>query len=80
MQISGKTRLYGVIGDPIEHTLSPAIQNAAFAAMKMDCIFLAFHVKPAEVEKQSAACEAWASAELNVTMPHKNSVIAYLDQ
>jgi len=71
MQISGKTRLYGVIGDPIEHTLSPAIQNAAFAAMKMDCIFLAFHVKPAEVENAIRGMRGLGICGLNVTMPTK---------
>ena len=46
MVISGKTRVYGVIGDPIEHTLSPVMHNAAFEALKLDCVFLAFKVKP----------------------------------
>ena len=47
MDISGKTRVCGVIGDPIEHTLSPIMQNAAFNALKLDSTFLAFKVKPA---------------------------------
>ena len=49
MVISGKTRVCGVIGDPIEHTLSPIMHNAAFEALKLDYVFLAFKVKPAEV-------------------------------
>ena len=39
MEISGKTRVCAVIGDPIEHTLSPAIQNAAFSALKLDFVY-----------------------------------------
>jgi shikimate dehydrogenase len=39
MDVSGKTRVYGVIGDPIEHTLSPTLQNAAFKASGLDCTF-----------------------------------------
>ena len=50
MDISGKTRVCGVIGDPIEHTLSPIMHNAAFHAQKFDYTFLAFKVKPAELE------------------------------
>jgi shikimate dehydrogenase len=50
MDITGKTRVCGVIGDPIEHTLSPIMHNAAFDALKLDYAFLAFRVKSAEVE------------------------------
>ena len=50
MDISGKTRACGVIGDPIAHTLSPTIQNAAFNHLKLDFVFLAFHVKAVELE------------------------------
>ena len=45
MIISGKTRVCGVIGDPIAHTLSPIMHNAAFEAQKLDYVFLAFRVK-----------------------------------
>ena len=52
MVISGKTQVCGVIGDPIEHTLSPIMHNAAFEALKIDYVFLAFKVKAAEVGKR----------------------------
>ena len=42
MAVSGKTRVYGVIGDPIEHSLSPVMHNAAFEALGLDYVFLAF--------------------------------------
>ena len=58
MRISGKTRVCGVIGDPIEHTLSPAMHNAAFEHLKLDYVFLAFKVKPPKWRTLYAACEA----------------------
>ncbi len=80
MNITGKTRVFGVIGDPIEHSLSPAMQNAAFEHLKLDCVFLAFKVKPAEVENALRGVRGLGVCGLNVTMPHKNAVIAYLDE
>ena len=80
MVISGKTRVCGVIGDPIEHTLSPIMHNAAFEALKLDYVFLAFKVKPAEVGNAISGMRALSIHGLNVTMPHKNAVIKYLDE
>jgi len=80
MVISGKTRVCGVIGDPIEHTLSPIMHNAAFEALKLDYVFLAFKVKSAEVGNAISGMRALTIHGLNVTMPHKNAVIKYLDE
>ncbi len=80
MVISGKTRVCGVIGDPIEHTLSPIMHNAAFEALKLDYVFLAFKVKPSEVGNAISGMRALTIHGLNVTMPHKNAVIKYLDE
>lgn len=80
MIISGKTRICGVIGDPIEHTLSPIIQNAAFKALDLDYVFLAFKVSPNQVDKAIAGMRALEIVGLNVTMPHKEAVIKNLDQ
>jgi shikimate dehydrogenase len=78
--ISGKTRVCGVIGDPIEHTLSPIMHNAAFKALKLDFAFLVFKVKVADVEKAVSGMRALGIHGLNVTMPHKSAVINYLDE
>jgi shikimate dehydrogenase len=80
MMISGKTRVCGVIGDPIEHTLSPAIQNAAFSHLGLDFVFLAFRVKPAELEDAVRGIRGLGIHGLNVTMPHKSAVTAFLDE
>ncbi|MBK5133119.1 shikimate dehydrogenase [Candidatus Bathyarchaeota archaeon] len=80
MDISGKTKICGVIGNPIQHTLSPTIQNAAFNHLNLDFIFLAFKVRPAELEMAIQGMRSLDIHGLNVTMPHKNKVINYLDE
>ncbi len=80
MDISGKTRVCGVIGDPIEHTLSPTIQNAAFNHLNLDFVFLAFPVKAVELENAIHGMRSLGIHGLNVTMPHKSAVISYLDK
>jgi shikimate dehydrogenase len=69
----------GVIGDPIEHTLSPTMHNAAFNHLKLDFIFLAFRVKAAQLENAMRGMRGLGIRGLNVTMPDKNAVIKYLD-
>jgi shikimate dehydrogenase len=80
MNISGKTRVCGVIGEPIEHSLSPIMHNAAFQAVNLDYAFLAFRVKPAEVENAVNGMRALNIRGLNVTMPHKTAIINHLDR
>jgi shikimate dehydrogenase len=80
MGISGKTQVCGVIGDPIEHSLSPAIHNAAFKHLKLDFVFLAFRVKAADLDNAMRGVRGLGIRGLNVTMPHKIAVIRYLDE
>jgi shikimate dehydrogenase len=80
MTISGKTRVCGVIGDPIEHSLSPIMHNAAFEAVGLDYVFLAFKVKPACVADAVDGMRALNIRGMNVTMPHKKTVMANLDR
>ena len=80
MDISGKTRVCGVIGDPIEHTLSPPCITQLLKHLKLDYVFLAFRVKSAEVENAVNGMRALNIRGLNVTMPHKTTVIKFLDR
>src|SRR3990170_1157666 len=80
MEISGKTRVCGVIGDPIEHSLSPFMHNAAFAHLKLDFVFLAFRVKAAELENAVCGVRGLGIHGLNITMPHKSAVLKYVDK
>jgi shikimate dehydrogenase len=80
VNISGKTSVCGVIGDPIEHSLSPVMHNAAFECLNLDYAYLAFKVHPAGVGNALAGVRALGIVGLNVTMPHKKTVINYLDE
>lgn len=80
MTITGKTRVCGVIGEPIEHTLSPLMHNAAFETLRLDYVFLAFRVKPAQVESAVNGMRALNIRGLNITMPHKSTIIKHLDR
>lgn len=77
--MTGTTKLVGIIGDPVDGSLSPVMQNAAFESLGMDWAYFAFRI-PAGME--AAAMEAVRTidmAGLNVTMPLKPKVIPYLD-
>jgi shikimate dehydrogenase len=78
MQVSTKT--YCIIGDPIHHSLSPAIQNAAFAAKGLNCTFIAFRVPKAELRESIDSLRSINIAGFNVTTPHKTHVMMYLDE
>lgn len=78
--ITGKTRIVGIIGDPISGSLSPSMHNAAFREQGLDWVYTAFRVDKDELEAAVAAVRALNLAGLNVTMPHKKTVIEYLDQ
>lgn len=78
-QISGKTRLVGVMGDPIEHSISPAMHNMAFDAMGLDYVYVPFNVKKADLAKAVQAVKALNIRGLNVTIPHKVEIIPLLD-
>jgi len=70
----------GVIGDPIDHTLSPVMHNAAFKHLKLDFVFLAFRVKASELGDAICGMRGLGVHGLNVTMPHKDAVVEYLDE
>ena len=78
-QISGKTKLVGVMGDPIEHSVSPAMHNMAFNAMGLDYVYVPFNVKKADLAKAVQAVRALNIRGLNVTIPHKVEIIPLLD-
>ncbi|MBM3270881.1 MAG: shikimate dehydrogenase [Candidatus Sericytochromatia bacterium] len=73
------TRLYGVIGFPLGHTLSPALHNAAFAATGHDGVYVALPVAPARLADAMAGVRALRIAGLSVTVPHKVAVVDLLD-
>ena len=74
------THVAGVIGDPVRHSLSPAIHNAAFRALDLDWVYVAFPVAAGDGAAAVRAMRTLGLAGLNVTMPHKHEVLAELDQ
>lgn len=80
MDISGNTRVCAIIGDPVEHSLSPAMHNAAFKKMKLNLVYMAFTVTRSELKEAIQSARILGFRGLNVTMPHKNAVMKYLDE
>jgi shikimate dehydrogenase len=76
--IDAKTRLFGVIGNPVTHSLSPVMHNAALAAMDYPAVYLAFQVHAAA--GAAAAMRALNIKGLSVTIPHKVDIMPYLDE
>lgn len=77
---TGATRVAGVIGDPIRHSLSPVLHNAAFRALELDWIFLAFEVPEGEAAGAVAGMRALGLDGLSVTKPHKAAVATLVDR
>jgi shikimate dehydrogenase len=80
MEISGKTRVCAVIGDPVEHSLSPVMHNAAFKKLGLNLVYVAFKVTRNELKEAISGTRSLGLRGLNVTMPHKNAVMSYLDE
>ncbi len=78
--ISVKTRLCGLIGDPVEHSMSPVMHNAAFREIGLDYLYLPFRVKREELDKAIEGMRALNIRGLNVTIPHKVAVLQFLDE
>ncbi len=80
MEISGRTKVCCVIGNPIEHTLSPVMHNAAFEELNLDFVYLAFRVRTEELRDAIAGARSLGIHGLNVTMPHKTAVMKHVDE
>jgi shikimate dehydrogenase len=77
--IKATTKCFGVIGDPIGHSLSPLMQGWFFDRFKIDAAYLAFHVQSARLKACVEGMKALGIHGLNVTIPHKEAVLAYVD-
>ncbi|MCW3134769.1 MAG: shikimate dehydrogenase [Methanophagales archaeon] len=72
-------KIYGIIGDPIAHSLSPVMHNAAFEKLGMDAVYLAFRVSPEEVGDAIRGAKSLGIAGLNVTIPLKEKTLSFVD-
>ena len=75
-----KLKLFALIGDPVEQSLSPAIHNAAFRALGLNCAYIALRVPKPMLTDAIAGVRALGIAGLNVTIPHKIGIVGLLDE
>lgn len=80
LHLRGTTKVLGIIGHPVRHSLSPLMQNAAIQACGLDYIYVPFDVAPENVAVAVAGLKALGVAGFNVTIPHKTAVMPYLDE
>ncbi|HWS48072.1 MAG TPA: shikimate dehydrogenase [Acidimicrobiia bacterium] len=80
MTISGATRVAGVIGDPVTHSLSPVLHNAAYRELGIDWVYVAFAVPAGATKAALDAIRVLGLAGLSITMPHKTAAAAACDR
>lgn len=80
MNLTGRTRLVGVMGWPVSHSRSPAMHNAALQAAGLDVVYVPLPVDPANIGEAVRGLRALGFRGSNVTIPHKQTVIEYLDR
>lgn len=78
--INGKTKTIGLIGNPVEHTLSPFIHNMLAEKMKLNTVYVPFHVKNGNLKEAISGASALGILGTNVTVPYKVDVMPYIDE
>jgi Shikimate 5-dehydrogenase len=78
--VSGRSRVLGVFGYPVEHSLSPAMHNAAIAALGLHFIYIPFSVPPDEIGPAIRSLSVLGIIGVNLTIPHKERVLPFLDE
>src|SRR3984893_5972070 len=78
-KLSRSAKIYGVIADPIRHSISPAVHNRAFQSRRVDAVYLPFLVSPAYLKDFFLLAAKLPLAGFSVTIPHKQKIIRYLD-
>jgi shikimate dehydrogenase len=80
MLISGTTKLLGVMGYPIAHSLSPTMHNAALVDQGLDYVYVPLLVQPERLAEAMAGLTALGWAGCSVTIPHKQAIMAHLEE
>jgi len=78
--VHGTTRIIGIIGYPVRHSLSPVMQNSALQACGLDYVYVPFEVVPEELGNAVSGLKALGVSGFNVTIPHKTEVMSFLDE
>lgn len=74
------TKTYAIIGDPIDHSFSPALHNAAFLFLGLDCTYIAYRIPKGELEFGVEALKKIGISGFNVTIPHKVDMMKFLNE
>jgi len=74
------TKVFGIFGDPIGHSLSPVIHNAAFQSLNLPYYYVPFHVPKERLKEAVSGMAALGIGGINVTIPHKEAIIPFLDK
>ncbi|MBR2557827.1 MAG: shikimate dehydrogenase, partial [Methanobrevibacter sp.] len=80
MDIKGSTNIVGLIGHPVEHSFSPPMHNAAFDALGLDYVYVAFDVHPNDLKSAIEGAGSLNIKGFNVTIPHKVNVMEHLNE
>jgi 3-dehydroquinate dehydratase/shikimate dehydrogenase len=78
-KLAKSARIYGVIADPVRHSISPAVHNRAFQSRRVDAVYLPFLVTPSYLRDFFSLAEKLPLSGFSVTIPHKQKIIRYLD-
>ncbi len=79
MNINATTKIYGIFGHPVGHSLSPLMHNSAFEKLNLDCVYVAFDIDPEVLGSATSAIRTFGIRGVNVTIPHKEKIISFLD-
>lgn len=80
MNIKASTKIYGIIGHPVEHSLSPSMHNNAFEKVGLDCVYLAFDITPGNLGDAVRGIKSLGIKGINVTIPHKQAIVNLVDE
>jgi shikimate dehydrogenase len=80
VEINGSTKLTGILGYPVTHSVSPQMHNAAYAKLGLNYCYLPISVKPKDLERVLEGIRILSFAGVNVTIPHKEAVVTHLDE
>ncbi|APV43545.1 shikimate dehydrogenase [Dehalogenimonas formicexedens] len=78
--INTDTKMVALIGNPVAHSVSPAMQNASFQALDLDFVYLSFQVPPAALAEAVNVIRGLGFRGANITIPHKTAVMPFLDE
>ena len=78
-KITKAAKIFGVVADPVRHSISPAVHNRGFQAKRLDAVYLPFLVPATHLRDFMESCDKLAVCGLSVTIPHKQRIMRYLD-